>query len=91
MREQEDRLARPRPPQPRHQVALSRRGREHLDIRRAQARGAKPGGHGLGRARGIARGGDRVDLDKLLVDVDGQLLLSGPGLGAHRRSEASQT
>jgi hypothetical protein len=48
-----------------------------LDIRFAEARGAKSCGHGLGRARGVACFGDRIDLDKLLVDVDGELLLSG--------------
>src|SRR5215831_10296137 len=38
---------------------------------------------------GVTYCGDSVDLDKLLVDVDGQLLLSGACLGPCRLSEVS--
>ena len=54
-------------------------------------RRAKSRGHGLGRASGVARRGHRVDLDKLLVDVDGQLLLSAPALCMYRVLEPGQT
>src|SRR5262245_43211295 len=91
MSEQLDWLTCPRPPQARHQISLARCGREHLDIRLAEARPAKSRGHGLGRASGVARRGHRVDLDKLLVDVDGQLLLSAPALCMYRGLEPGQT
>src|SRR5262245_15161812 len=91
MSEQLDWLTCPCPPQARHQISLARCGREHLDIRLAEARPAKSRGHGLGRASGVARRGHRVDLDKLLVDVDGQLLLSAPALCMYRVLEPGQT
>src|SRR5262249_58840792 len=89
MREQQDRPARPRPAQPRHQITLAWCGREHLDIRFAEAGGAKSCGHGLGRAGGVTCCGDSVDLHKLFVDVDGQLLLSAACLCTCRLSEVS--
>src|SRR5262249_31452071 len=73
----------------RHKITLAWCGREHLDIRFAEAGGAKSCGHGLGRAGGVTCCGDSVDLDKLLVDVDGQLLLSGACLGTCRLLEVS--
>src|SRR5262245_44504148 len=91
MSEQLDWLTCPCPPQARHQISLARCGREHLDIRLAEARCAKSCRHGLGRASGVARRGHRVDLDKLLVDVDGQLLLSAPALCMYRVLEPGQT
>ena len=89
MRQQQDRLARAGAAQPRHQVALARRGREHLHVAVGKARRAKPRRHRFGRLRGVAGRGHGVDLDQFLVDVVGELLLRGQSFGAQRRGTAA--
>ena len=78
MGEQQDRLAGPGAAQPRHQIALARRRLEHLHVGVRKPGRAQPRRHGIGRPPGIAGRGDGVDLDQLLVDVDGELLARGP-------------
>ena len=55
--QQQQRLARPRPPEARHQVALARRRRQHLDVVGREAGRAQAGRHGLGGPGVVA---DRV-------------------------------
>ena len=87
MRHQQDRLARAGAAQPRDQIALARRRRERVDVGVRKAGGAQPGRHRFGRARGVAGRGHRVDLDQLLVDVEGELLLRGQRFGGDRRGQ----
>ena len=74
----------PVPAQPRHQIALARSGHEHLHVRCGKTRGTQTRRHGLRGTRGVARGCDGVDLDELLVDVEGELLMRRAGLGTCR-------
>jgi hypothetical protein len=71
-------------PQPGHEIALFRRRFENLHIGFWQSSGAKPRDHCIGGLRGIARGGDGVDFNKLALDVPGELLVGEQWLG--RRS-----
>ncbi len=88
MGEEEDRLARAGAVQPGDEVALARRRLEHLHVGVGKACGAQPRRHRVGGAGGVAGLGDRVDLDELLVDVDGALLAGRQGIGRRcRRGE----
>ena len=71
--------------QARHHIALARRRLEHLHVGTFKARGAQPRRHGVGGVPGIAGLGDGIDLHKLLVDVEGELLLRRQRLGTRRR------
>ena len=84
--EQQQRPARARAPQPRDEIALALVGPEHPDVALREAGRLQPGGHrlrGPGRAAHRIR---RVDLDQLLEDVVGKLLLRIEALGAQGRS-----
>ncbi len=74
MGKEQERLVRAGAVQAGDEVALARRGLEHLHVGIGKARGAQPRRHGVGRPAGVAGRGDRVDLDQLLVDVDSALL-----------------
>ena len=75
MSEEEDRLARPASFQARDKIALARGRRENVNVCVRKASGAQPRGHGLGRLCSVAGRRHRVDLDELLVDVEGALLV----------------
>jgi hypothetical protein len=61
--------------QARHQIAHARRRLEHLHVNAVKAGCNQPRRHGVGGASGVAGLGDSVDLDELLVDFEGLLLL----------------
>jgi hypothetical protein len=71
--------------QPGHEIALARRGLEHLHFGFAKAGRAQARRHRVRRASGIAGRRRCVDFNKLLVDVEGQLLPGIQGFRAHRR------
>jgi hypothetical protein len=75
MGHEQDRLARPGAAQPRHQVALARCRFEHPHIVARKTGCTQPCRHGIGRTPRITGRRDRVDFDKLLENVEGELLL----------------
>jgi hypothetical protein len=48
----------------------------------------QPRRHGIGRARSVTGRRDRVDLDKLLVNIEGELLLRRKRLGQRETCKA---
>ena len=87
MRHQQYRLARARAVQARDQIALARRGREHLHIGVSEPRNFQPRGHGLGCNLGVAGRGRGVDLDQLFIDVVRALLVRVEAVGAGWKRE----
>jgi hypothetical protein len=59
--------------QPRDEVALERRGLDHLHVLRVEARVEQALGHRARGGRVVAVGMDRADLDELAVDVAREL------------------
>src|SRR5712671_1331739 len=82
MRHQQDRLARAGAAQPGDQIALARRRLEYVDVGVRKTGSLETRRHRLRRTRGVAGRGHGVDLDKLLVDVEGKLLLRAQSLRA---------
>src|ERR1039457_729223 len=62
-----------------HEIALAGDGGEDVDIAFGEAGGAEAGGHGFGGVGVVAGGIGGIDLDELLEDLAGELLVGRLG------------